>query len=116
MAAAIRFHGDTLREMARWAARRYKLGKVDVFFCEHLPGKGYTHGSGQADFQRGHGFIELNEHRTYASLIQVLAHELTHCVAIKRYAYRGHGSKFVKTGNELVAAWNSHAAMGRGTA
>jgi SprT-like family len=112
MRTAVRFHDDTLHEMARWAARRYKLGKVDILFCEYLPGAGFTHSSGRADFQRGRGFIELNEHRTVSTLVQVLAHELAHCIAIKRYGYRGHGRKFVRVANEMISGWNSFAKGG----
>lgn len=116
MAATVRFYDDTVHEMARWAARRYRLGKVDIVFRDGYRGAGYEHGSGAADFQRGHAIIELNARRTYSKLVDVLAHELGHVVAIKRYHYGGHGAKFVKTANELIFAWNSHAAQREGGA
>jgi predicted SprT family Zn-dependent metalloprotease len=114
MVANVTFHDDTLREMATWAARRYKLGRVDVLFSDRVPGKGYQHRSGVSYFQRGHACIELNTHRTISTLVQVLAHELAHCVALKRYRYAGHGRKFVKIGNELVHGWNAKQQQERG--
>lgn len=109
MAAAVQFHDDTLRQMATWAARRYKLGKVNIVFVDGIPGAGYEHGSGLADFQRGRGYIELNMHRTYSKLIQVLAHELAHVVTLKRDRVAGHGPKFRRNLDELISAWNSYA-------
>jgi hypothetical protein len=111
MAATVIFHDDTLHEMARWAAKRYQLGQVDIVFRDGYRGAGYEHGSGTAEFHRGHAIIELNGRRTYSKLIDVLAHELGHVVAIKRYHYGGHDPKFIKTANELIFKWNSYAKI-----
>jgi len=116
MRTRIQFHDDTLHAMARWAAKRYRLGTVHITFRDGYRVAEYEGGSGTAQFCGRHAIVELNARRTYRKLVDVLAHELTHCVAITRYDYYGHGRKFVKTGNELVSAWNSHAAIGRGTA
>lgn len=111
MAARVQFYDDTIHEMARWAAKRYRFPKLHVLFRDGFRGSGYEHGSGTADFQHGQGFIELNERRTHAKLCEVLVHELAHCVALKRYHYGGHGRTFVKVANELVVGWNSHAEV-----
>lgn len=116
MAATVQFHDDTLHEMPRWAVKRYHFRTLDIFFRDGYRGFGHEHGSGSARFWRGHALIELNERRTHAQLLQVLVHELAHCVAIKRYHYGGHGPKFSKVANELVSAWNSHAKQLEGGA
>jgi hypothetical protein len=114
MAATVRWHDDTLHEMARWAARRYRLGKLDIVFRDGYRGFGFEGGSGTAEFHRGHAFIELNSRRTISKLVDILAHELAHCVALKRYRYGGHDKRFIKIGNELVHGWNALQQQERG--
>jgi hypothetical protein len=118
MATTVRFYCDPLREMARWAARHYKLGEVSILFSDNIPGKrkGYVHRSGATYYWRGGITVELNVHRRISYLVQVLAHELTHVVVMKRHGPSGHGPKFVKTANELISRWNSFAATRRGPA
>lgn len=113
MAATVQFHDDTIREMARWTAKKYGLGPVDVFFRSRIEDSkgwaaydGLTHGRPGT---RGPFYIELSQKRFYGQIADTLIHELAHCIATKNLRYCGHGPKFKRIKNELIAAWNSHA-------
>ncbi|GEM_PF-5393074 len=108
----VRFLDDTLHVMARWAAHRYRLN-VQVMFCDGIEGKNRDGESGCAYFvRRGQAVIELNTHRTHSALVQVLAHELTHVIAMRRFGYEGHGPIFRRNLSRLVADWNAYARGG----
>jgi hypothetical protein len=104
----VTWHDDTLREMATWAARRYGLGVVHICWASKIekPNHEPCFGRMLCLDRKPPFYIELLESRTHVFLIQVLAHELTHCIALKRYHYSGHKKKFVEIGNELISAWN----------
>lgn len=114
MAATVIFRNDTIREMATWAAKRYRLGRIEIIYCRSIEKSkcgrtriGLTTPLGN----KGPFRIELLEDRTLSFVVQVLAHELAHCITFKRHRYPGHGSKFHGVANELLDAWNSHAKI-----
>jgi len=114
MSQRVRVHEDTIHAMANWAARKYGLRHVSVFYRGRINGKNWQTRSGcTVSLGGGRFLIELNEHRSYSTLIQVMAHELAHCVTLKRDRMGGHGPKFVSNHMALVTAWNAYAAERR---
>lgn len=105
----VTWHDDTLREMATWAAKRYRIGHIQIVWrskIEKPKGGGISSGCTICMDDKPPFFIELLEGRTHFDLIQVLAHELGHCIAIHRYRNHRHDKQFVRIANELIAAWN----------
>ncbi len=102
----VRFHDDPLRGMARWAAKRYRLGRIDVVFRDKIiGGRGWYHGSGCTYYPPDSCVIELSLRRTVFKLVQVLAHELAH---VKARPYGGHGPAFYREFKTIVTDWNRH--------
>lgn len=112
------FHDDTLRVMANWAAKRYRLGSVHIFWRSYIPdpnrglrcctsGATYYAKDGTSPF-----FIELLQTRSCTFLTEVLAHELAHCIAAKRHQSDGHGPKFEAIHRKLLSDWNASVRKG----
>jgi uncharacterized protein YjaZ len=107
MAANVIFHDDTIHEMARWAARRYRLRSVHIVFRDGIKRANGRASSGCVIVaESGFICIELNSRRSLNSLFDVLAHEYAHVIAISRHGTYGHGPTFKKILGKFIAAWN----------
>lgn len=115
MAARVRFYDDTLRGMALWAARKYKLRRLSIYYRSDMDAENWWGRCGlTVRHSNGAFLIELNQRRHYSTLVQTLAHELTHVITVKHDKTWGHGPKFRRNLERFIGEWNSHVAQREG--